>query len=30
LADVEHLCLDDRAIVEVEQVVTQTLAYHGH
>ena len=30
LADVEHLCLDDRATAEVEQVVAQTLAYHGH
>ena len=30
LAEVEQLDLDDRATAEVEQVLVQTLAYHGH
>jgi DNA repair protein RecO (recombination protein O) len=30
LAEVERLDLDDRATAEVEQVLAQTLAYHGH
>jgi DNA repair protein RecO (recombination protein O) len=30
LAEVESFDLDDRAVAEVEQVVAQTLAYHGH
>jgi len=30
LAGLERLDIDDRAAAEVEQVVTQTLAYHGH
>jgi DNA repair protein RecO (recombination protein O) len=30
LVEVERLDLDDRAAAEVEQVVAQTLAYHGH
>jgi DNA repair protein RecO (recombination protein O) len=30
LAEIERLDLDDRATAEVEQVVAQTLAYHGH
>jgi DNA repair protein RecO (recombination protein O) len=30
LVEVEHLDLDDRATAEVEQVIAQTLAYHGH
>jgi DNA repair protein RecO (recombination protein O) len=30
LSEVEHLDLDERALAEVEQVVSQTLAYHGH
>ena len=30
LAELEHLELDDRATAEVEQVITQTLAFHGH
>lgn len=30
LADVRDLELDDRATAEVEQVVAQTLAFHGH
>jgi DNA repair protein RecO (recombination protein O) len=30
LAEVDCLDLDRRAVAEVEQVVTQTLAYHGH
>ena len=30
LADIKDLELDDRATAEVEQVLTQTLAFHGH
>ena len=30
LAEVEKLELDDRATAEVEQVIAQTLAFHGH
>ena len=30
LADIKDLGLDDRATAEVEQVVAQTLAFHGH
>jgi DNA repair protein RecO (recombination protein O) len=30
LAELEQLEIDDRAAAEVEQVVAQTLAYHGH
>jgi DNA repair protein RecO (recombination protein O) len=30
LAELERLDIDDRAAAEVEQVVTQTLAHHGH
>ncbi|NLV71169.1 MAG: DNA repair protein RecO [Actinobacteria bacterium] len=30
LAELENLELDERALAEVEQVVTQTLAHHGH
>jgi DNA repair protein RecO (recombination protein O) len=30
LAEIEGYDLDERAMAEVEQVVTQTLAYHGH
>jgi DNA repair protein RecO (recombination protein O) len=30
LAELEHLDIDDRAAAEVEQVLTQTLAHHGH
>ncbi len=30
LADIKELELDDRATAEVEQVVTQTLHFHGH
>jgi DNA repair protein RecO (recombination protein O) len=30
LAELDMLEIDDRALAEVEQVVTQTLAYHGH
>ena len=30
LADLEGLDIDDRAAAEVEQVLAQTLAYHGH
>ncbi|OFW57437.1 MAG: DNA repair protein RecO [Actinobacteria bacterium RBG_16_64_13] len=30
LAEVESYDLDDRAVAEVEQVVAQTLAHHGH
>jgi len=30
LSEVERLDLDERALAEVEQVVSQTLAYHGH
>ena len=30
LAELDMLEIDDRALAEVEQVVAQTLAYHGH
>jgi recombinational DNA repair protein (RecF pathway) len=30
LAEIEGYELDGRAMTEVEQVVAQTLAYHGH
>lgn len=30
LADVETMQFDERAVAEVEQVLRQTLAYHGH
>jgi hypothetical protein len=30
LADLKDLELDERAAAEVEQVVAQTLAFHGH
>jgi hypothetical protein len=30
LAQVQSLDLDDRATAEVQQVLAQTLAYHGH
>jgi len=30
LAELERLDIDDRAAAEVEQVLAQTLAYHGH
>jgi recombinational DNA repair protein (RecF pathway) len=30
LAELDALDLDSRAVAEVEQVVTQTLAFHGH
>jgi hypothetical protein len=30
LAEIKDLELDDRATAEVEQVVAQTLAFHGH
>ncbi len=30
LAELERMDIDDRAAAEVEQVLTQTLAYHGH
>jgi hypothetical protein len=30
LSDIRGLELDDRATAEVEQVVEQTLAFHGH
>jgi len=30
LAELTRMDVDDRALIEVEQVVSQTLAYHGH
>ena len=30
LAELEGFDIDDRAAAEVEQVLAQTLAYHGH
>jgi recombinational DNA repair protein (RecF pathway) len=30
LSDIKDLELDDRATAEVEQVLAQTLAFHGH
>jgi hypothetical protein len=30
LAELDHMDVDDLALTEVEQAVSQTLAYHGH
>jgi len=30
LAEIESYDFDERAVAEVEQVLRQTLAYHGH